>query len=138
MARTPAQRGTFGRWLTRVREERYERQADALEAMRRLAGLTISPSEYAQWEAGSRVPRTDNPKRERLYEFFGSRPEDEPTTAPSDDLAASIRELAGAIRDERAERLEWERGVLESLQALAQALAQRDGPEPAPRAGVGR
>lgn len=89
MARTPAQRGTFGRWLTRVREERYpERQADALADMRRLAGLVISPSEYAQWESGSRVPRLDNPKRERLYEFFGSRPEDVLERPESPDATA--------------------------------------------------
>src|SRR5512143_3271272 len=80
MARTPAQRGPFGRWLTKVRTERYERQVDALEAMRRLAGLHISQAEYSQWESGSRVPREDNPKVVRLYEFFGSRPEESPTT----------------------------------------------------------
>lgn len=138
MARTPAQRGTFGRWLTSVREARYKTQAEALADMRRLAGLVIAPSEYAQWESGSRVPRADNPKRERLYEFFGSRPEDEPENALTGDLselAASIRSLAQAIQEERAERLEWERGVLESVSSLARWLGQRDDPAPATRAG---
>lgn len=76
VARTPAQRGTFGRWLTEARTARYATQAEAIEAMRRLAGIALHASEYAQWESGSRVPRPDNPKVARLYEFFGSEPQE--------------------------------------------------------------
>lgn len=67
--------------------------------MRRLAGLTISQAEYSQWESGSRVPRPDNPKVERLYEFFGSRPDEEKTPAPegSEGLVAALTRQAEAI-----------------------------------------
>ena len=96
MAKTPAQRGPFGNWLKRVREERYKTQADALAAMRRLAGIAISPSEYSQWEAGSRTPRPDNPKVARLYEFFGSSPTEalEATETGDNGQAALIAALA--------------------------------------------
>lgn len=104
VARTPAQRGAFGRWLTRVRTERYDRQVDALDAMRRLAGLHISQAEFSQWESGSRVPRPDNPKVARLYEFFGSRPEDDqPRPGPEDgDIAAAIRDQTAAMAAQTA------------------------------------
>jgi hypothetical protein len=58
----------------------------------------------------------------------------EPTPNEISELAASIRDLARAIQEERAERLEWERGVLESVSSLARWLGQRDDPEPATRA----
>lgn len=101
--KTPGQRGPFGRWLTNARTERYETQADALRAYERLAGLKITPSEYAQWESGSRVPRSDNPKVARLYEFYGSMPEPEPKEEPSREygdlssLAAATHRQADAI-----------------------------------------
>jgi len=119
-------RGTFGRWLTRVREERFERQANALEAMRRLAGLTIAPSEYAQWESGSRVPREDNPKRERLYEFFGSRPEDEPEQVGPDQgaLIAVLTRVAEAM-EAQTRILAEQKGALDGYADGVQGLLVR-------------
>lgn len=97
VARTPAQRGTFGWWLTEAREARYKTQKDALAAMRRLAGLYISASEYSQWESGSRVPRDNNPKKARLYEFFGGRPPEEPEEPTSADVVAAIERLGDKL-----------------------------------------
>lgn len=100
MARTPAQRGPIGRYLTRKRTERYRTQEEALADMRRLAGLAISVSEYAQWESGSRVPREDNPKLQRLIEFFGGHPEEEVVRSPQSDseaLVAAIDRLTAAV-----------------------------------------
>lgn len=138
MTRTAAQRGTFGSWLKDVREQRYRTQAEALSAMRRLAGLVISPSEFAQWEAGSRVPRQDNPKVARLYEFFGSQPQPELEPATSDVVAlvATVRELIEELRDERAARVQWERDFLEAWQELATGATPRDAPASAPRDAV--
>ena len=116
MARTPAQRGTFGRWLTRVRSERYDRQVDALDAMRKLAGLHISQAEYSQWESGSRVPRPDNPKVARLYEFFGSQPEDETGPAQMDGAG----QIVGAI-DELRKAVEAQTRLLETAFAATGA-----------------
>lgn len=97
MARSPGQRGRFGAWLTAEREKRYETQADALAAYRRLGGLVISESEYAQWESGSRVPKEENPKRLALLKFYGSAPEEGPVAAPAPDIAGLLVALTNAI-----------------------------------------
>lgn len=103
MARSPGKRGTFGDWLKTNRERRYRTQTDALAGYRKLVGLVIAPSEYAQWESGSRVPKPNNPKRLALYDFYGSR-EDEPAAPTADgDLAALIASnlrLAAAIEEQ--------------------------------------
>lgn len=124
MARTPAQRGTFGRWLTDVRTARYERQVDALEAMKRLAGLHISQAEYSQWESGSRVPRDDNPKVARLYEFFGSRPTEALGAAETgDQAAAAIREQTEVFRL----LLEEQRMTRMAQETIAEAVGELVG-----------
>jgi transcriptional regulator with XRE-family HTH domain len=93
--KTPGQRGAFGEWLTRARTRRFATQAEALREYERLAGLRITPSQYAQWESGSRVPRADNPKVARLFDFYGSQPEDEQQEAaqPVGDQAAIVAAL---------------------------------------------
>jgi transcriptional regulator with XRE-family HTH domain len=93
--KTPGQRGAFGSWLTRARTQRFGTQAEALREYERLAGLRITPSQYAQWESGSRTPRADNPKVARLYDFYGSRPEDEQEEAaePLGNSAAIVAAL---------------------------------------------
>jgi transcriptional regulator with XRE-family HTH domain len=93
--KTPGQRGAFGEWLTRARTRRFATQAEALREYERLAGLRITPSQYAQWESGSRVPRADNPKVARLFDFYGSRPDDEQQEAaqPTADQAAVVAAL---------------------------------------------
>lgn len=145
VARTPAQRGPFGRWLTRVREERYRTQADALAEYRRLAGLSIAPSEYAQWEAGSRVPNPENPKVLALYDFYGSRPAEEPVEpeqrsdpviAALDRQTEAIVALADVLRQERHDRDLWERELLKGLHDLLAAqkpLARSGGRARSPR-----
>lgn len=119
--------------MTRVREDRYRTQTLALAEMRRLQGLAISPSEYAQWEAGSRVPRADNPKVEALYEFFGSKPEDEPAVEPErEDLIAALLGQTAAITalvDELREAREARDAIEARLRALEAAakLQERSG-----------
>lgn len=122
--RTPGQRGAFGNWLQRERTARYKTQADALAAMERLAGLSISPSEYAQWESGSRVPREENPKVARLYDFFGSRPEEPGATTPTIDPTDLVAEL----REQNA----WMRRYVEAMEARVALLEQRAGLMPTP------
>jgi transcriptional regulator with XRE-family HTH domain len=94
--------------------------------MRRLAGLHISPSEYAQWEAGSRVPRPDNPKVERLYDFFGSRPADELEESP--DLASALLALAEELRRSREAR-EATEARLRGVEGAVALLATQAGVE---------
>jgi transcriptional regulator with XRE-family HTH domain len=133
VARTPAQRGRIGTWLVQARLARgYETQAVARREIERLAGWRIPQSQYAEWESGRRVP--SEAALERLEGFYGTQQDSTPAASDLSELAASIRMLAKAIEEERAERIEWERGVVESIQALAQGLIQRDDPEPAPRA----
>lgn len=125
MAKTPAERGEFGRWLERVRTDRYKTQRDALRAMERLAGLKISDSEFAQWESGSRKPRLGNPKVARLYEFFGSQPAKEQEEEPPPTLAAALSELAAELRESRKERLALTER-LAVLEPLVRRLSERE------------
>ena len=137
MARTPAQRGRIGAWLLQARLTRgYETQSDARREIERLTGWRIPQSQYAEWESGRRVP--SEAALERLQGFYGALTETPPPATDLSELAASIRALAQAIQEERAERLEWERGVVESVQEIVRALVQRDGPEPVPLGDVRR
>lgn len=99
--------------------------------MKRLAGLSISQAEFSQWESGSRVPRPDNPKVERLYEFFGSRPEEEtgPSAVGEAGLAQAINLLVGELQAMRQER--------ESIEARLRALEAELQSRRDPRAGEG-
>jgi transcriptional regulator with XRE-family HTH domain len=120
--KTPGQRGAFGSWLTRARTQRFGTQAEALREYERLAGLRITPSQYAQWESGSRVPRTDNPKVARLYDFYGSRPEDEQqeTAQPLGDQAVIVAAL-----DRQTVVFERLAAALEQFVSQGQAPAQQ-------------
>jgi transcriptional regulator with XRE-family HTH domain len=120
--KTPGQRGAFGEWLTRARTRRFATQAEALREYERLAGLRITPSQYAQWESGSRVPRTDNPKVARLYDFYGSRPEDEQqeTAQPLGDQAVIVAAL-----DRQTVVFERLAAALEQFVSQGQAPAQQ-------------
>jgi transcriptional regulator with XRE-family HTH domain len=117
--KTPGQSGPFGLWLTEVRTQRYRTQREALAAMRRLAGLNIAPSEYAAWESGGRVPREDNPKVARLYEFFGSRPETPKEPGPPEEVAG----LVSAIADGLAAQADLAQAIAAELRQLRSELA---------------
>jgi transcriptional regulator with XRE-family HTH domain len=106
----------FGRWLKRSRTARFRTQAEALAVMA-AEGLHISPSEYAQWESGSRVPRDNNPKKVQLYKFFGSEP----------DYAEEVPDLATALGALAVELRRWrtEREHLAELEATVIALTHR-------------
>src|SRR5688572_13436106 len=130
VARTPAQRGKVGNWLVESRLARgWDTQEKARAEIARLTGWTIPQSVYAEWESGRRLPSEAN--LDRLRGFYGDAPG---ATESGDSLAEAIRlqaeairELARSIADERAERLEWERGFVEAVRELATAIAQRDG-----------
>lgn len=115
--KTPGQRGTFGDWLTRARTQRFATQAEALREYERLAGLRITPSQYAQWESGSRTPRADNPKVARLYDFYGSRPED--GAAAEANGTGDYAELVAATRQQTAAIERQTEVMAELLRALA-------------------
>lgn len=125
MTITPSRRGNLGNWLKAKREARYKTQADALADMKRLQGLHISTSEYAQWESGSRVPRPTNPKVLGLFEFFGGLPDEEPIR----ESPVGDSELVQALRDQTAaisalvERLDLFVGPLG--EAVAEMLRQQ-------------
>lgn len=136
----PPSREPQGRWARHIHAKRREwgwSQTRGFEAVREGLGLgEKSRSAYIPIDEGKRQPTPDEERA--LIAVYGV-PEEPPEPEPTrDDLAGSIRELAEAIRQERAERIEWERGLLESLQALALALVQRDGPERVPHAGAQR
>lgn len=129
VARSPAQRGKVGNWLVESRMARgWDTQSEAREQIARLANWKIPQSVYAEWESGRRLPSEAN--LDRLRSFYGDAPG---TTETPDALvtalmaqAAAIRALAETIAQERAERIEWERGVVSSIREVALALAQRD------------
>lgn len=114
MAKTPAQRGSFGSWLKAAREGQYATQKQALAAYRRLAGLVISESEYAQWESGSRTPKEDNPKKLALLKFYGSSPEE--VQAPQPPAPGDQSAVVAAI-DRQTAAIERQSALLEQLVA---------------------
>lgn len=122
-------------WIARERRRMGLKPRD-VAARLTLMGLDVTEATVKVWE--SNADRRPNPYNldglERIFDSKAPQPAPEPSTDIT-ELAASIRDLAKAIEAERAEREAWERGVLESVQALARALARRDGPEPAPLAG---
>lgn len=137
----PPSREPKGRWARHIHARRRAEgwsQTRGFEAVQK-AGLGLgekSRSAYIAIDMGDRQPTAAEERA--LLAVYGPPPESEPEPAPSSEiseLAASIRDLARAIQEERAERLEWERGVLESVSALARWLAQRDDPEPSLPAG---
>ena len=128
------QKPPIAAWIQRERKRLGLSTKDLSDRLA-IIGAKVGEQTISVWESyADRRPSADN--LDALERLFDSQAPERAATA--DDLAASIRELAEAIRQERAERIEWERGLLESLQALALALVQRDGPEHAPHAGAQR
>lgn len=78
---------------------------------------------------------------EKLMAVLGAEPGDPWFEAPAnDDMAALVRALDGLVevmRQERSERGEWERGVLDALRELAEQQAAEPSDDPAPALPVG-
>lgn len=131
------QRGPRAAWLRRHRIPRFGTGDGGLVKLSKALlelGLDRSWSTIKGWESSderSPIPPDALPYLEQLFGESAPRPYVAPSTP---ELIAAIDALVQTIRDERAERLEWERGVVDSIREVALALARRDGPEPAPRA----
>jgi hypothetical protein len=124
------ERGPIGAWAYEARVEHDLSVEQVIEALpTRYHPATLRKVESGSAKPGRRMLR-------ELALLYGSEPPGASASPPPDDLAASIRELAEAIRQERAERVEWERSVVEVVRELAQALSQRDDPEPVPPASA--
>lgn len=114
---TDEQRGRFGAWLRRERRKRYDSVDKALAK----AGtrITISKSEWAEYESGKRRPSADD--REEIEAFLGVTfpASEEPQPQDDNGLAAAVRALAQAVtrQNELLERL------LEAPLARAQSQA---------------
>lgn len=126
--KTAEERGPVGAWAY---EARVERELSVEQVIERLP-TRYHPATLRKVESGS-----SQPGRRMLRELaalYGVEAPGEPLapTTELSELAASIRDLARAIQEERAERLEWERGVLESIASLAQWLSRQDDPAPVP------
>jgi hypothetical protein len=134
----PPSREPQGRWarhIHAVRKERGWSQTYGFEQVREGLNLAAkSRTAYIPLDIGTREPTPE--EGEVLASVYGW-PSDEPpepleaTETPASDLAAAIRELVETIRSERAERLEWERGVVASIREVGLALGRRDDPAPA-------
>jgi transcriptional regulator with XRE-family HTH domain len=92
MARTPEQRGPFGRWLVTERKARGWTADDMRARLREARGFAMAHSTYALIESGQRSP-TDE-QRAHLTAFLGSQPAaDTQSAPPSTDLGALIDAL---------------------------------------------
>lgn len=120
---SPDARKAFSNWLKAARKERYTSQRAALAAMAE-QGILIDKSEYSEWEGGSRVPREDNPKREQLYAFFGSRPEDQEPQPARDALANAIERQAAAIEEQNRLNALQVRAIEENTAAVRELLVR--------------
>jgi transcriptional regulator with XRE-family HTH domain len=103
-----------------------------------LARLTgVTEATVRGWESRGRPSEDAIAVLERRFGVAAPRG-DQAVGTDLSELAASIRDLAQAIEAERAERLEWERGILSALLELGRARDPRDDPEPVPLGGAGR
>jgi transcriptional regulator with XRE-family HTH domain len=123
-----------------MRQERGWSQQEAHEHLHEGLGLgSKSRASYIALEAGH-APSAAQQKF--LVSYFGKTPDESPEPQPVDltklvadlivELQAERRERAA----ERAERLEWERGLVSAVQDIARALGQGDDPLPAPLEGA--
>jgi transcriptional regulator with XRE-family HTH domain len=96
MARTPEQRGPFGRWLVGERRARGWSADEMRARVQEARGFAMAHSTYALLESGQRQP-TDEQRRHLtallavLWETVGARRENERQT----DLIARIGQNAG-------------------------------------------
>lgn len=110
MARTPEQRGPFGRWLVRERKARGWTADEMRVRLQEARGFAMAHSTYALLESGQRQP-TDEQVR-HLSAFLGSEPEKaQPVTASSD-----IDRLVEVVRQQQAS-IDALRGLVETLLA---------------------
>lgn len=138
MKKEIADKPPLAAWATLARAESgmsVEEVVDALAAR----GHGLRAASLRGIEGGSKGASAR--LRRLLADIYGTKaPTGEPVGVGSPDLtelaaalraqAASIGRLVQLVEAERAEHREWEAGVLESLQALAQALALRGDPAP--------
>lgn len=102
MAKTPAERGPIGQWLVESRLARGWKTAEvARRELVRLGGIRIAPSQYAEYEAGTRIPKAET--LEKFQSFYGSAP-----TTDTGELAGLVGALSALVEEMRADRRERE------------------------------
>lgn len=101
MARTPEQRGPFGRWLVAERKARGWTADEMRSRVQEARGFAMAHSTYALLESGQRQP-TDEQVR-HLTAFLGSAPTTEPTKSATDidRLVQTVATLTSAIDQQR-------------------------------------
>jgi transcriptional regulator with XRE-family HTH domain len=138
--KTPAERGTIGAWAYQARDDAGLSVPQVLEQLT-ARGAAVTDSTIRGIEGGSKKPG-----RRLLRELaatYGSVPPGAPDEPPAAlaDLVSAIGELVEEIRQERAARVKWERGLAGALQELVELVRPRApsaDPAPQPRAGARR
>lgn len=132
-------RGEFGVWLRDQRKAAgFKNAAEAVRAMKRSAGYSISVSEWAEFESGTRRP---SPERRSALEGFLGVSAPSATVVQSDTAAIvaaldrqtdAMHDLVAAIREDR-DRLSPEAVRVFLAQLVAEGLLAR--PEAMPSIG---
>lgn len=98
--KSDAERGEFGSWLRRERKQRFENVADAVRAMKREEGYSITVSEWAEFEAGTRRPSAE--RKAALEGFLGAPAPSEIDVSADSQRVQAISYLTDAIREQTA------------------------------------
>lgn len=115
--KSPQERGPIGAWAFEARATAGMSVPEVLAALaardHRVRDATIRGIESGAKRPGRRLLAL-------LAEIYSSDPpgEQAPAVANLGELADAIRQLADAIQEERSQRADWERGILEALRGL--------------------
>lgn len=140
--KTPEERGPEGEWA-------YEARAHGLgvspeQVVERLGRYDAATIRKAEANGRKNMSRPLWRALTRLYSEWAIEkhvvldpiPMFTETVQPSDDVArltVLVGQLVGELREQRAARLEWERGFLGVMRELAKAATRRAGPVRGPR-----
>jgi transcriptional regulator with XRE-family HTH domain len=119
-------------WIAAQRKAKRWKSEELAERLT-AAGYPVAVTTVRTWEASRRPSPENIAALERLFD--ATAPADRPD---DDDLRSLVRLLVEELRAEREARVEWERGFLEAMRALATGAAPLVDPATEPHGDVAK
>jgi hypothetical protein len=106
-------RGEFGAWLRRQRIAQFPSVAAAIAAMKRRKGYSLTQSEWAELEAGTRRPSAE--RRAALEDFLGVAPPEPVVDPMSEEFVTQRVEVIAALTEAIKEQTQVFRTMLQMM-----------------------